>query len=220
MKNMTKNDQLNQLFEKWKQHVNGEIKLDGIINEELYNNADPKILFIEKEPNDPKQEAGDFREWWKKGIKFSFSIRIAEWSYGILEKFPEYDSVGRSYDEAYAAIQNIAFMNIKKTGGQGSSQIKDIINHIENDEIYRLIHKEIVIINPDIVILGLSKRKLRNKLFPGVEWKDSGYDVAIGLLKEVNARVIDFYHPSSRNAPSASYSLLQNIINSEKFKTL
>ena len=34
------------------------------------------------------------------------------------------------------------------------------------------------------------------------------------------AKVIDFYHPSSWNGPSASYSLLQNVVRSTECKNL
>jgi hypothetical protein len=39
-------------------------------------------------------------------------------------------------------------------------------------------------------------------------WKNSGWDVIIGKHKA--AKVIDFCHPSLKNTPAASYSLLQN----------
>ena len=80
------------------------------------------------------------------------------------------------------------------------------------------LHEEIEIIDPEIIILGTSWKKLRNFIFDKVDWRHSGYDVAI--RKYNKAKVIDFYHPSSRNAPSAAYSLLQNIIKSPTYKGL
>ena len=89
-----KTEQLNQLFDEWEQTVSeykGKFVRDGIINEQFYQIASPKILFIAKEPNDPEQTAWDFRELWKADISRTFSFRIAEWSYGILNSFPEYN---------------------------------------------------------------------------------------------------------------------------------
>ena len=107
-------------------------------------------------------------------------------------------------------------MNIKKSGGGGRSNYNEMMKYAENDIAY--LRKEISIIDPDIIILGTTWKKLRNHLLDKQDWRHSGYDIAIGRYN--NSKVIDFYHPSSRNAPSAAYSLLQNIILSDKFKKL
>jgi hypothetical protein len=59
---LTKTEQLNQLFTDWENSIpdyKGKFIRDGIINEELYSNANPKVLFIQKEANDPAQTARD-----------------------------------------------------------------------------------------------------------------------------------------------------------------
>ncbi|MGA2408611.1 MAG: hypothetical protein ABSF81_17945 [Bacteroidales bacterium] len=213
----TKTDRLNRLFKDWEENVSGykgKFIKDGIINEPLYDNASKKILFIAKEPNDPDQESWDFREFWNKEVKYVFSYRIAEWSYGLLNDFPPYDTIWATEDSALNAIKQIAFMNIKKTGGVGSSSLEEIKDHLKQND--KFIHEEIEIINPEIIITGLTD--LRTELFPNQEWIKSGYDIEITRFN--SAKVIDFYHPSSRNAPAASYSLLQNIVHSENFNRL
>lgn len=218
----TKTQQLDKLFQKWEEHVpeyKGHFVRDGIINEELFEKTNPKILFITKEPNNPEQSEGDFREWWRKEVRLTFSKRIAEWSFGILNDFPVYDIVNRSTDKRLNAIQKIAFMNVKKTGGKGQSNNEKIREEIRNN--FKFIHDEIRIISPDIIITGLSEKETRNTLFPELKdrWVDSGYDIAIARFSE-KTTVIDYYHPSSWNAGSASYSLLQNIIKSSAFAML
>ena len=185
------------------------------MNEQFYETASPKILFIAKEPNNPKQEAGDFREWWKEELNHPFSYRIAEWSYGMLNSFPQYDEIWKE-KRGHNAMQQIAFMNIKKIGGGGNAEYDEMLKHVEMN--FKFLHRQIEIIDPDIIITGTTWGELRNALFPDIQWKSSGYYVEIGIHNE--AKVIDFYHPSSRTAPAASYSLLQNIISSEKFKEL
>lgn len=216
----SKTEQLNKLFDEWEQKVaeyKGKFVRDGIINEQLYQNAIPKVLFIAKEPNNPEQTAGDFREWWKDEIYYTFSYRLAEWSYGLLNNFPQFDDIWKHEgSSAQKAIQNIAFMNIKKNGGTGNSEYNRIMDHLKGN--FDLLHRQINIISPDIIITGTSWNKLRDALFPNIKWQLSGYGIFIGRYN--NAKVIDFYHPSSRNAPAASYSLLQNIISSNKFKQL
>jgi hypothetical protein len=210
---------LNDLFERWEKAIpeyQGKFVKDGIVDEQQFSTAPIKILFIAKEPNNPKQYAGDYREWWREEIAYTFSYRIAEWSYGLLNNFPQYDEIWATKGSAFKAIQSIAFMNIKKSGGLGNSEYDRIMEHLEKN--FDFLHQQIDIISPDIIITGTSWKELRNRLFPTVNWVKSGYDIEIGRHK--NSKVIDFYHPSSRTAPSASYSLLQNIINADQFRQL
>lgn len=211
--------QLDELFDRW-QNSNVDqknaFKRDGINDEQKFENGKPKILFITKEPNDPKQEEGDYRKWWKSEIKYSFSIRIAEWSYGILNGFPEYDVVRRDLNGLLNALHSVAFMNIKKIGGKGISNDEVILETLKRD--YKFIQDEIRIIEPDIIITGLSVKPIREELFKTIKWHESGYSIAIG--KHNGVKVIDFYHPSSRTAPAASYSLLEKVITSKAFKQL
>jgi len=217
MTDTNKTEQLNKLFKEWKKRVPENNVWDGIIDEKLFNEANKKILFITKEPNNPKQEAYDFREWWKDEIKYAFSLRIAEWSYGIFNDFlPEYDEIWKNEESVKKALWSIAFMNIKKVGGGGKSKFDRIMYHVKKS--YDFIHREIDIIDPEIIILGITWKEIRTELFPDLEWKDSGYDIAIAKYKKT--KIIDFYHPSSRNAPAAAYSLMQNIIRSKAFKEL
>lgn len=206
----TKTTLLNNLFEKWENNIpqyQGKFVKDGINNEELFEAAPTKVLFIAKEPNNSSQTPGDFREWWKEDLIYSFSLRIAEWSYGILNDFPQYDEIISNPNCRLIAMQQIAFMNIKKIGGLGNSEYNGILEHLQNNFSY--IHEEIEIISPDLIITGTSYDRLRNALFPDVTWVKSGYNLCIGRFK--NSKIIDFYHPSSRNAPAASYSLLQTV---------
>lgn len=215
----SKTELLNDLFDRWEKAIpeyQGKFVKDGIVDEQQFLPAPTKVLFIAKEPNNPKQDAGDFRDWWREEIAYTFSYRIAEWSYGLLNNFPQYDDIWTKKGSAHKAIQSIAFMNIKKSGGLGNSEYDRMMEHLEKN--FDFLHQQIDIISPDIIITGTSWKELRNGLFPEVNWVNSGYGVAIGRHK--NAKVIDFYHPSSRTAPSASYSLLQNIINADQFRQL
>jgi len=222
----SKTKQLNQLFQDWEEAIpeyKGHFVKDGIVNEDLYDNTIPKILFITKEPNNPEQEENDFRVWWEDEIRYTFSHRIAEWSYGIIKNFPPYDQIKGSDDNKLEALHRVAFMNVKKSGGGGTAKHSELIKHIKMNQEF--IHKEIGIIEPDIIILGLSTREIRGEVFPELKekWMRSGYDIAINRYEYSTggyAKMIDFYHPSARNGASASYSLLQNVIESSVFEDL
>ncbi len=216
---MTKTEKINLLFESWEKETpeyTGKFIKDGINNEGLYKEAKTKVLFLTKEPNNPKQEAGDFREWWKEGLKYTFSHRLAEWSYGILNGFPPYEQCWNDKEGFNNALFHVAFMNIKKIGGKGVSNYTEMEIHLLQNK--KRLLAQIDIIEPDIIITGLTWKKLRNHLFDEVIWKHSGYNIAIGKFKK--SKIIDFYHPSARNAAAASYSLLENVVNSSNFKNL
>jgi hypothetical protein len=216
---INKTEQLDLLFEKWESFIpeyKGKFVKDGIVNEQEYSSSSVKILFIAKEPNNPNQEPWDYREIWNEGFSYTFASRIAEWSYGILNNFPQFDQIDINENSLEKAIKKIAFMNIKKSGGKGSSELQEMMHHLKINLDF--LHKQIDIILPDIIILGTTWMELRNKLLPNTKWVKSGYNIEIGKYK--NYKVIDFYHPSSRSAPSATYSLLQNIYNSEQFNQI
>lgn len=141
---------------------------------------------------------------------------MAEWSYGLLNDFPPFEQTWHDKEGFASALFYVSFMNIKKNGGKGSSNKEEIKEHlIQNKK--RLLN-QISIIGPDIIVTGLTWKSLRNELFDTVNWKHSGYNIAIGKFKK--AKIIDFYHPSARNAAAASYSLLENVVNSSNFKNL
>jgi len=219
----SKTELLDSLFNEWersKPEYQGKFVKDGIIDETLFTKAQPKIHFIAKEPNNPKQEPGDYRDDWKHiaSTAYILAYRIAEWSYGLLNNFPPFDNIWK--DKGYFvfdSIQSIAFMNIRKSGGSGNSNYSIMMKNLENN--LDSIHKQIDIISPNIIITGTTWKELRNKLFGSkLNWVDSGYDIKISKYNK--SKVIDFIHPSSRTKPSASYCLLKNIINSPQFEKL
>lgn len=216
------NQKLNQLFEEWEGNIEvykGKFVRDGIINEEEWEKASPKILYITKEPNQSgNQAAGDFRDDWNNGYsKYGFAYRIAEWSYGLLNDFPPFKSIVSDNTLYVKQLKKVAFLNIKKSGGIGTSEGPEIGRHFDLNESF--LQRQLDIINPEIIVLCLSfNGYISSKMFNSCRWKDSGYDINVG--KWNNSKIIDFYHPSSRNAPAASYSLLQNIYRSEVFKNL
>jgi hypothetical protein len=219
---MNTTEKLNELFTKWENSIDsykGIFVRDGIINEQEWNITTPKILFITKEANQyGKPAAGDFRDDWQNNIsKYPFAYRIAEWSFGIINNFPQFDNISKVPLLYHSILQRIAFLNIKKSGGIGTSSGFEIGRHL--DQNLPFLYEEIEIIKPNIIILCLSFNPyIHLRLFKGCVWKSSGYEINVG--KWNNCQLVDFYHPSCRNAPSASYSLLQNVFNSQVFKSM
>lgn len=221
---MTKTDQLNRLFTRWKKEVplfqTEHFYTDGIINEKAFeqNPAGKKILFIAKEPNAGKWDQDGSRsfldEWnGEQPPAYPFAQRLSEWAFGIIHDFPPYESI----ENKLSYLKRIAFMNVKKSGGGAFT---------DNKEMYRIVKpqcpfilKEVDIIQPDIIVAGISfADDLIEDIFGKVEFVSSGYNVGIGRYKA--AKVINFYHPSGRNVAAAMYCLLQQVVQSKAFREL
>lgn len=214
---MNKNQELDKLFERWiaefPQYKNKLYK-DGIINEQEYERQKTKLLFIAKEPNDPEQNEGDFREFLSKEVRGSFFYRISEWTYGLLNNFPLLNEIENC--NRIDIISKIAFMNIKKSGGKSSVGF-DVIEKVLEVE-YSLILSEIDIISPDIIIGCFGSVDDWKYLWPDIQFNSCGYD--IGISKINNYKIINYYHPSYPVPKAMSYCLLKCVYNSEIFKNL
>jgi len=213
---------LEALFRKWREQTataEHHFHDDGIIDGSLWEKAPMKVCFLMKEPNNPNRDEShrkfDFREEWRKRFKGVFAKRLGLWAGGIFTDFPPPDTLDRRH--RHRALRAIALVNVKKTGGSGRSNVHSLQPFAERDKA--LILEQLAIIDPKVIILGLSDPPvLRQLLFPEVQWHPTGYGVLVGTW--CGARLIDFYHPSSHNVPSASYSLLQNVMRSETYKSL
>lgn len=213
---MNKNNEIDKLFERWViefPQYKGKLYKDGIVNEQEFEKQKVKLLFITKEPNDPEQNEGDFREQLSKEVKASFFNRIAEWAYGLLNNFPPIIEI--TDDKKLDVMRKVAFMNIKKTGGKSSVNPDIIKETLKNEYIY--IKREIDIISPHIIIGSIGYYGWWRYLFPKIDFKDS-YDIKVA--KGEKYRIINFYHPSYRIPRAMSYCLLKSVYNSEVFKNL
>jgi hypothetical protein len=227
---MVKTPLLDEHFLKWCQLTGipeNRFHPDGIIHEASFKETGAKLCFLMKEPNNPDNagEGGnfDFRKWWKdEPIYGTFSSRVAEWACGVLDGFPPYDDIwnGTAPRTPQNALRAIALVNLNKMGGGGSSTCEWFMELLENDggQVAELVREQLDIIDPAIIIMGLSWEGLRDRVFPKVEWKPSGYGIQVGAWK--GRKLIDFYHPSSRSAPPALYCLLEKVMASEAFRTL
>lgn len=220
---ITKNGQLDKLFEEWINEYKKEMDeyrfnmsafaKDGIINEENYINTFPKLLFIAKETN---RGGGDFRVWWREEVKYKFSKRIFEWAYGILNDFPDLDSIRIAQIDRKQIMSKISFMNLKKVPGESRAN-PDVIRATAM-KFQKFILKEIKIICPDIIIGGIGDDTLWGKIFNFIKPKNSMNGRK--LFKVENIKIVDFYHPSCRIPRAKLYSDLKDIISSEYFKVM
>ena len=212
---MTKTEQLDALFENWKQHFKqSSFYRDGIIHEAEWNENKPgkKLLVIAKEANTTNHTNdlinGDpcFRdEWNKESPSYTFARRIVQWDYGFINDFPPFDKA----KDQVSYLRKIAFMNLNKGGGGREANDSEILKLVLAQKDF--LKRQLYIIEPDVIIICNSfNTQINEVLFPNAVWKSSGYDIYIAEWQ--GKLLIDFYHPSSRNVGSALYCLLAKIL--------
>ncbi|QDT14927.1 hypothetical protein [Alienimonas californiensis] len=147
-------------FEKWKAELSPEEQeafvLDGAIDEESWNDAPLKILFVTAEPDfvtdDSIKEAGDMRKLLSDdGPPGVFGMGLGRWAAILLEgKVPK--KFGRV--SARHMTANTAIINLKKTGGGpelADSPARGVVN-------WALAHQErlldqIEALAPEVIVL-------------------------------------------------------------------
>lgn len=214
---MEKNECLNALFVEWRFAVGQEgnrFIADGIIHEPSYRAASTQILFLGKEPNEPSEVASwDFREEWAKDPDWKHAVQAKRWAFGILNGFPAWE---QAQSPPVNTLLQVACMNVKKTGGNGSSKYEDIVHHVQAHG--NLLRKQVEIIAPRIIIGGLRGYELWSTLV-GSEVRMEMAE-GVGIFRWGQAKVIDFFHPSNRFPQSMSYALLSRVVSSAKFQAL
>lgn len=192
---MNKTKQLDDLFAKWEEKLKNSKNVelynkcfikDGIVDCDVFEKQDKKILFISNEANvgenfdckncDARRDFGDYKNR-KKDEYYNSEIKKWQSSKGKMRERVccLYQVVINDFSNRntpYNVAENFAFMNLNKTGGE--AQIKEKIFAFF-EEYKDEIKKEIDIISPDIIIwLGCNTfDKLRADL--GVKEDKRGY---------------------------------------------
>ncbi|MBU1101432.1 MAG: hypothetical protein KKA84_13615 [Bacteroidetes bacterium] len=207
------------LFTAWQKEIpeykDNFIK-DGIVNEELYFQSNPKILFLMKEANDSDGGEGSIVEFMDSHLKYTFFIRIAEWVYAIQNNFSRLLKVEENRKELHQALRSIALIDVKKSCGGSKSDSGIIRDHVQKNKHF--LQKQIELINPDLIISGLGDLNLLNTFMNDVSWIRTQYGKCIGRWDKF--KVIDFSHPSNRFGSAMNYCLLKAIMESNEFKNL
>lgn len=216
-------ERMQAFFEEWKitfPEQSNDLITDGYLTDDgaAYREAKTKVLFLEKEPNDPKGGCYALHQIWEKGLKGGFSIRMGEWAAGVQQSFPEYMDVYRDKDKKTKAFHSSALINIKKTWGGSSSNMEEIRAHALPNRL--LLQKQIRLLNPHVIIGGTGQTDVWDDLFGKDCWNkaQSEYDIRVGNWE--GYAIIDYYHPSNRYPAAMNYALLEKVWNSKAFQTV
>ncbi|MDC1106987.1 hypothetical protein OAT16_09795 [Prolixibacteraceae bacterium] len=172
--------------------------------EQLWQDAKRKILFVTKDTNDNPEE--DYREWPWKTITHRHFKTIFAWLKGLskLDKdhYPSLDEAYQNYD----ASLPLAIINIKKASGESSVPDKTLIEYAERDQ--KLIKKQIrEILQPNIIVCchagGIITELMQELIYPDYHFEDINHWCV--YCKEHNLLLIDSYHPGAREANETKY---------------
>ncbi len=139
--------------EKWERHYKDlgitpekGICSDGVFDDEEWKKPSKKILFIMKDTN---KFEGDLKTLFENGPKYQMWHTISRWAGGILNNFPEFEEIdNRSAKKAN--IKKIASINLKKTSGGASSNMRIINAYAHAGK--ELLLEQIDEIQPEIIV--------------------------------------------------------------------
>jgi len=194
----------------------GHYVYGGVFNEHEYCEQKIKLLFILKEVIDEnKDERWSLVDLVSKQIEdqkfLTIFKRMGELSFGHNQGFPPYHSaVANMFHNANITegLEKLAVINLKKTGGGNISELSEIREHaLENRE---LIHKEIEIINPDLMVCGGNFDIVCELLDIPFTVSNSGARIA----KYKGKLLLDFLHPGYYMlSPKIMYAYFKEAIN-------
>lgn len=192
-----------------KDHYSGlEVKpiLDGIINEDLYNKASYKILWLLKEPYD----LGDGKGGWdlREGINKEPDVYA---KYKTLKNISIVTSSilnNQSYDEvdkvnAPQILKQIAYINVSKLPGGTQSKYPELENYYKQNE--SILQEQIKYCDPDIIIGGSVLYLYLNTFNLKWEEADPLHEMARSYFMKNGKLFIDAYHPSQITISEQKY---------------
>ncbi len=154
---MTRTERLEYLFAEWersKPEYLENFSRDGIVDGGKYDEARPRLLFIQKEPNAHHDDLRGHANHFVEGTDWSNPTwrNLALWSYGLLRGFPPFTQLP-DYSTALAApLREVAVMNLKKTPGGALAVNQNLEAFAQDPSNQQFIRRELETIEPDAII--------------------------------------------------------------------
>ncbi|MCK4426986.1 MAG: hypothetical protein KAW16_00730 [candidate division Zixibacteria bacterium] len=155
---MGKNSALDELFKEWLKFYQSKgiptkgFSRDGVVDEDRFEKARRRILFILRETNDfpeSNEFRGDLRTFLSQTLKWQLWHAVGRWACGILNDFPDYRECD-DRQKIHNAIRQIAIINLKKITGGSWSDLDEINETAHRDKEF--IKKEVDIIDPQVIV--------------------------------------------------------------------
>jgi len=218
---MTLEEKENELFKRWRNSLNAtedEFAKDGVADEELFNNAKYKILFLAKETNGTNKD-WDTRRYLREGVfykstgkpiskTFNNIYRWVNLFLNDINDYKDFKKVPKNKEMRIKIFSQIGMMNLKKVTGTHTTNNDELKEFIDDNK--KFINEQITLYKPDIIIC----------CGKGVY---NGYKKAMGQVSNENklngkfisknheTLLIDFDHPQARIKIDTQYRLLKSI---------
>ena len=201
------NERIKELYESNRHLFEGKpIAFDGIVNEEIYLSSKTKVTFLLKEINDPnmKSDWTDYMDWLNKGAPdqktgnlYKTWPNVCLWIELLKNPTCSYKDClnsNLSFDESSLKnnLKNIAIVNLKKTGGGGSSNWEELREATLKCKDF--IVSELKEIPSDIVICG-GTFDFAKMLFPLESKNQHILPSGATYFLVDNTVYLDFVHP-------------------------
>jgi hypothetical protein len=194
------NEELDVLYRCWSPRI-GHLVPCGVVDEEAYSSGRPRLCFLLKEPNDPKQSLGwSMRQYLADQTKafdagtakhWQFSVNLGMWSYAARHPNDSYADAcqGKSIS---LGLKSLAMTNLKKSGGTGSSSLEEVMRvALETKDLWT---QELTIMKPDLVVCGGTFNIAHQLLAPGRQAAIAPSGAR--FLDHEGIRYLDFSHPA------------------------
>jgi hypothetical protein len=193
-----------ELFSTWQNVRPGyrPFSNDGILVQEAWGSASPKIAFLLKESNDNFWDVRG-RAWGPSGNSNRFWRNLSIWRYVVTSVLRgDEPSLETAKAVKEAPLADIAYVNLKKrVECKPRSDPSDIQKYVDED--WPFLTRQIEIINPDLLFFCGTFRFVRLKM--------DTEKLGEGVFRVGNRIAVDFYHPSYwRRGYYEFFSLLRN----------
>jgi hypothetical protein len=192
-----------QLFTEWSKNRSGFVP-DGIIDEEIYVQSNPKLLFVLKEVNN---FTGDLRNFVKEGGRTQTWNNITRWIEGVRrlpDEIPWEDISEIDEKRRIAALASIIVVNLKKSSGGHTADSKQLKVVGQEDKDY--LNKQFLLYDPDIIICCGTSDLFHSivNFFENPNWKRTSRGIWFHEYKS-GKYIVSYHHPEARCDSSILY---------------
>lgn len=216
-------EQCNVLFENWKNkpahgqvdHRNGVFIADGVVLPEQWFSQDIRPLFLLKEAYNGESDWSltDHLLHSKKKCNATWR-RITQWTEGLLNTTADaihpYTKVQDcTFGNEY--LKRIAAINIKKSGGQKTSDGEDLKVYAQYDRTE--LYEQLKLADPSVIVCGYTMEHL-NLILPEPIKTRAGQSQNLYYYTSINGHdvlVLDYWHPSNQYPDIMNYYTLMSI---------
>ena len=216
---MDPQSKMKALFQEWserehhqsRERIKGFIA-DGPIDYKLWESSDYKVLFLLKEAYasdkwaQPLDLCQHIRDWG--GPKYKIWHTVAAWAFGLQQMRKnggEIHRYPRSEDksECRNALFSASIVNIKKSGGESTSNDENLYEYIEKD--WNNIFEQIRLLHPGIIVCGGTWWNVVRKYLIKSEGKNSFRKLGEWVYEYKGYYFIDFWHPANQYPNKLNY---------------